>query len=374
MANVLQGQKLVFVGLSGGVDSSVAAARLLSEGYRVVGVFIKVWQPSFLQCNWEKERLDAMRVCATLSIPFLTFDATERYKTEVVDYLVHEYTAGRTPNPDVMCNKEVKFGAFLDFADMHGADYIATGHYAQTEREKGEERAPKKDAPSIFLRRGADPAKDQSYFLWTLTEEKLARTLFPIGDSLKTNIRKEATKYGLPTADKPDSQGVCFLGELDMKAFLMHFIPQEIGEVKDMSDAIVGEHDGAYFYTIGQRHGFRLHPTSSTEEPYYIVAKDIERNILTVSHEKPILTGGVARALNLSDTNWIGEMRVKSDQRVAIQTRYRQKPIPATLQITGQTTATVTPQETLEAPAPGQSCVVYDGDICLGGGVISAFV
>src|SRR3989344_4369575 len=293
----------VFVGLSGGVDSSVAAARLVHEGYAVVGVFIKVWQPDFLPCNWEKERLDAMRVCATLGIPFLTCDATERYKAEVVDYLIAEYRAGRTPNPDVMFNKQVKFGAFLDFADEHGADYIATGHYA---RRMGRAHAAEKDAGSIFLLRGTDPSKDQSYFLWTLTKAQLARTLFPIGDSLKSDIRKEAASYGLPTAEKPDSQGVCFLGELDMKEFLFHFIPREVGNVSDISDRIIGEHDGAVFYTIGQRHGFRLHQTSPDDPPYFIVSKDLEKNVLIVSHEKPTVSPSALRALGLTSTNWIG--------------------------------------------------------------------
>ncbi len=350
--------KKIFVGLSGGVDSSVAAARLVHAGYRVVGVFIKVWQPAFLHCNWEKERLDAMRVCAVLGIPFLTCDATERYKAEVVDYLISEYKAGRTPNPDVMCNKQVKFGAFLEFADSHGADYIATGHYAQ--------RIDKDGQPWLF--RGADPAKDQSYFLWTLTQEKLARTLFPIGDSLKVDIRKEAASYDLPTADKPDSQGICFLGALDMKEFLMHFIPQRVGKVEDVFGATVGEHDGAVFYTIGQRHGFRLHQTSPTEEPYYVVGKNIDKNILVVSHEKPTTSTSAQSALVLSDTNWIGN---PPNGSVAIQTRYRQTPVTATIAITDPATAIVTPLEALESPALGQSCVVYDGEMCLGGGIIS---
>ena len=356
--------------MSGGVDSSVAAARLRAAGYHVVGVFIKVWQAPFLRCEWEKERLDAMRVCAVLGIPFLTCNASERYKTDVVDYLVAEYKAGRTPNPDVMCNKEVKFGAFLDFADARGADYIATGHYA---RRGGFAAAPQEDTENFFLLRGIDSQKDQSYFLWTLTREQLSRTLFPIGDSLKTDIRKEAAHYGLPTADKPDSQGVCFLGELDMKEFLFNFIPREVGKVRDEAGAVVGEHDGAYFYTIGQRHGFCLHQSSPTETPYYIVAKDIEKNVLVVSHKKPKSSPSALRALglSLSNTNWIEELPAHP---IKIQTRYRQTPVPATVKITSNTTAIVIPQETLDTPAAGQSCVVYDGDTVLGGGVISMFL
>ena len=354
----LRRKTTVFVGLSGGVDSSVAALRLLKEGYRVVGVFIQVWQPSFLHCDWEKERLDAMRVCATLDIPFLTCDARERYKTEVVDYLISAYKAGETPNPDVMCNKQVKFGAFLDFADMHGADYIATGHYAQRVQTDG----------SPELVRGVDRTKDQSYFLWTLTKRQLARTFFPIGDSLKKDIRIEAARSGLPTADKPDSQGVCFLGTLDMKSFLFNFIPRTVGKVEEVSGEIVGEHDGIFFYTIGQRHGFRINQTSPGTAAYYVVDKDIRRNILFVSHQKPQLATVQSRTCMLSDTNWITDI---PSRLVEIQTRYRQKAASAILTITGTTTATVTPQETLETPAKGQSCVVYDGAVCLGGGVIS---
>ncbi|MBI4086674.1 tRNA 2-thiouridine(34) synthase MnmA [Candidatus Kaiserbacteria bacterium] len=357
----------VFVGLSGGVDSSVAAARLARGGYAVVGVFIKVWQPPFLRCDWEKERLDAMRVCATLGIPFLTCDAQERYKVEVADYLVREYKAGRTPNPDVMCNKYIKFGAFLDFADEHGADFIATGHYA---RRAGSARAArKKDAPGISLLRGVDASKDQSYFLWTLTQAQLSRTLFPIGDTLKSDIRREAAKYGLPTAEKPDSQGVCFLGELDMKEFLFHFIPRETGEVRDETGTVVGEHDGAVFYTVGQRHGFRLHQTDPNEPAYYVVAKDRANNVLVVSHEKPALSPSALRALGLSDTSWVG---MPPRGTIEIQIRYRQKPVPATVEITGATTATVTPLAPLDLPAAGQSCVVYDGDTCLGGGIVDS--
>ncbi len=351
------GQQTVFVGLSGGVDSSVAAARLRDAGYHVVGVFIKVWHPGFLHCNWEQERLDAMRVCAALSIPFLTCDASERYKTGVVDYLVTTYTEGQTPNPDVMCNKYIKFGAFLDFADAHGTDYIATGHYARHQDVDG----------TAHLLRGTDSTKDQSYFLWTLTQTQLARTLFPIGDTEKTDIRAEATRHNLPTAEKPDSQGVCFLGELDMKSFLMHFIPQNIGKVEDVSGAAVGEHDGAYFYTIGQRHGFRLDQSEPTAAPYYIVAKDIKRNVLVVSHDKPVLTESAAHRLTLTDTNWIA---AAPPPQVQIQTRYRQTPVAATVAQTSATTATITPTAPLDAPAVGQSCVVYDGDTCLGGGVI----
>jgi tRNA-specific 2-thiouridylase len=347
----------VFVGLSGGVDSSVAALRLKNAGYRVVGVFIKVWQPDFLTCNWEAERLDAMRVAATLDIPFLTCDATDRYKNDVADYLIREYKAGRTPNPDVMCNKHVKFGAFLDFARAHGADFVATGHYAQ--------RIDKDSGPE--LHRGADQNKDQSYFLWTLTNEQLSQIVFPVGNSEKAVIRKEAEHAGLPTAEKPDSQGVCFLGALDMKEFLFHFIPRDVGTVRDTDGNEIGEHDGALFYTIGQRHGFRNNNTHADDRPYYVVEKDIEKNILVASHKKPTHMDGHGSTLYLTDTNWIGP---RDGEAVEIQTRYRQKPARGIVSSAGDARAEIKLSEPLEMSAAGQSCVLYRGTRCLGGGII----
>lgn len=322
----------------------------------MIGVFIKVWQPPFLKCAWETERLDAMRVCATLGIPFYTCDASEVYKTEVVDYLVREYRAGRTPNPDVMCNKHVKFGAFISFAARLGADYVATGHYAQ--------RVDTSEGPALY--RGADQTKDQSYFLWTLTTEQLQRTLFPIGDTPKEAVRREAAQYGLPTAAKPDSQGVCFLGELDMKEFLSHFISAESGVVLDTAGAAVGTHEGAAFYTIGQRHGFSITAPDTARQPHYVVAKDMERNTLTVSTERSTLAAAHTSQFTLSHTNWLAE---QLPQKVLVQTRYRQRPVAATLTVQ-QKRAVVTPQEVLELPAHGQSCVVYTGDRCLGGGIV----
>ncbi|HMA78461.1 MAG TPA: tRNA 2-thiouridine(34) synthase MnmA, partial [Candidatus Paceibacterota bacterium] len=205
--------KTVFVGLSGGVDSSVAAARLKKQGYRVVGVFIKVWHPDWLVCNWEQERLDAMRVAAHLEIPFLTCDAEQAYKDDVATYFIEEYRTGRTPNPDVMCNQQVKFGRFLEFARAQGADYIATGHYVQrVDTEAG-----------IELHRGVDTGKDQSYFLWSLTANQLEQSLFPVGSSTKAEIRTEAETLQLPVAAKKDSQGICFLGQVDIPEFLSHY-------------------------------------------------------------------------------------------------------------------------------------------------------
>lgn len=355
----MNGATKVFVGLSGGVDSSVAALRLVRAGYQVTGVFIKVWQPDFLRCNWEAERLDAMRVAATLGIPFLTCDASARYKQDVVDYLVREYRAGRTPNPDTMCNRHVKFGAFLDFADAHGADYIATGHYAQ--------RIDADNVPALY--RGADTAKDQSYFLSLLAREQLVRALFPVSDSTKATIRAEAAAAGLPTAEKPDSQGVCFLGALDMKDFLTHFMPQVPGVVEDEHGTTLGEHDGAYFYTIGQRHGFRITASGAHTEPHYVIAKDIARNTLTVSTKKPQTeTGHATESFVLSDTNLLVDTL---PEEVLVQTRYRQVPVPAKIIRDDGNTLRVHLSAPLELPAAGQVCALYDGDRCLGGGTIT---
>jgi tRNA-specific 2-thiouridylase len=346
--------KRVFVGLSGGVDSSVAAARLIRDGYEVVGVFIKVWHPSFLECNWETERLDAMRVAAHLKIPFLTCDAEETYKTEVGEYFVREYLAGRTPNPDVLCNKAVKFGAFLSFAREHDADFIATGHYAQRDGER--------------LLRGADAEKDQSYFLWTLSKAQLAHTLFPVGDATKASIRKEAEQLGLPTAEKKDSQGICFLGHVDIPEFLSHFTELHEGNVLDVAGNVIGRHRGALVYTLGQRHGFTVTAVQAATMPHYVVAKDLGENTITVATEPPQVN--TSDVLKLSSVNWITETPESGDALEA-QFRYRQTPVPVRIEAVGEGTCTLAPLAETDRPADGQSCVLYRGDECMGGGVVS---
>lgn len=348
----------VFVGLSGGVDSSVAALRLLAEGYNVVGVFIKVWHPDFLVCNWEQERLDAMRVAAHLRIPFLTCDAVDAYRTAVAEYFIAEYAAGRTPNPDVMCNKAVKFGAFLEFARAHGADFIATGHYV----EKGGE------AGQYTLLRGTDSNKDQSYFLWTLTQEQLSQALFPVGRSPKDAIREEATAAGIPTATKKDSQGICFLGHIDIPEFLSHFVELKDGDVLDTNGAVIGRHDGALIYTIGQRHGFTITSTTTEQKPQYVVAKNLLANTITVATERQQLT--TEEVVTLDTAHWI-TAAPETGSEITVQFRYRQDPIAATLVATGTGTCTIRVLTAAERPAVGQSCVLYRGNQCLGGGIIA---
>lgn len=349
-------KKKVFVGLSGGVDSSVAALRLKQQNYDVTGVFIKVWHPDFLVCNWEQERLDAMRVAASLDIPFLTCDAEKAYRDEVAKYFIQEYIGGRTPNPDVMCNQQVKFGAFLQFARQRGVDFIATGHYAQ-----------KITGPDGFeLQRGQDANKDQSYFLWSLNKEQLAYSLFPIGDTTKDQIRKEARKANIKTATKKDSQGVCFLGHIDIKEFLAHYVDLQEGNVLDKSGQIIGNHEGALIYTIGQRQGFNITTASDKRAAYYVHAKDVPKNIIVVDTERPIL----------KKENLLSLVQVELRQKIQVgeiyeaQTRYRQTPFQVKVLKAGLEEVKLEVLEETEVAASGQSCVLYRGALCLGGGII----
>ncbi len=514
--------------MSGGVDSSVSAALLKEQGCEVVGVFIKVWQPSGEKfasaCTWREDRRDAMRVAAELEIPLITLDLEKEYKQSVVDYLVNEYKLGRTPNPDVMCNREIKFGAFYKWAMEHGADFVATGHYAQIgltptlskgeggnsnplpfgegagggaelgfrtadkkfyrvlqeqalemrrkptlaekkiweklrkdsngfhfrrqhiidkfivdfvcleksliieidgdvhdyQIERDQERTnrlevlgfkiirfkneevlsdidtvlmkikealeeaspqpPPKErggiqTPSLLgrgqgeglnlakLRISKDSAKDQTYFLWTLTPEILTHTLFPIGGYEKSEVRKLAKKFNLPTAEKKDSQGLCFVGKIDFKDFLKEFINEVPGDVINEKGEKIGAHDGAMFYTLGERHGFTITAKTPDDKPYYIVAKDVDKNTLTVS-EKINLTKP-AKQIKLININWTGEAPTEN-KKLMVQIRYHGELYPCTLD--GSTVTFL-----IESPlvAPGQSCVLYDNDVCLGGGVIA---
>jgi tRNA-specific 2-thiouridylase len=343
-------KETVFVGVSGGVDSSVSLALLKEEGYNVVGCFIKTWQPDFIECTWKDERRDAMRICAKLGVPFLTIDAEKEYRDFVGMYMINEYRAGRTPNPDVMCNKEVKFGVFLKKALELGADFVATGHYARVLDRK--------------LLKGVDDSKDQSYFLWTLTSEQLSKTKFPIGHLQKSEVRKIAEKYDLFTAEKKDSQGVCFLGPIDMKDFLKHYIEVKTGNVLNEAGEVIGNHDGALFYTIGERHGFNITEKGVSDKRYYVVKRDLEKNTITVSNEiskKDVLEN--FKSIKIKDVNW--SVKPEEGKKYEARIRYRQK--LEKCEIKGDVVFFENPQNTA---TPGQSLVVYDGDICIGGGVI----
>lgn len=349
--------EVVFVGLSGGVDSSVAALRLQREGKRVVGVFIKTWHPDFIVCNEEAERLDAMRVAAHLDIPFLICDAEAAYKEGVADYMIREYTEGRTPNPDVMCNKYVKFGAFLEFAKTHGADMIATGHYARVQHTE--------NTPELL--RGVDPSKDQSYFLWTLTHEQLLHTYFPIGDTTKSLIREEAAHAGLITYKKSDSQGVCFLGDIDIPTFIGAYTELIPGDVLDTDGNTIGTHKGALVYTLGQRHGFSIHTKDTLSTPHFVVERNLKENTITVA-PKILHVSKETGAISL--TNMFLRKEPSSSSTLVAQFRYRQTPFAVQLTRDSKEHGMLTVLENTEKPSAGQSCVLYDGDVCIGGGII----
>ena len=342
----------VFVGLSGGVDSAVSAAILKNQGLNVTGVFIKIWQPEFLECTWKEDRLDAMRICAALNIPFRELDLSEEYKKEVVEKMVADYRRGVTPNPDVLCNRSIKFGAFAEWSKKEGADAIATGHYAQ-----------RHDALAHFeLVRAKDVGKDQSYFLYRLTQADLARVIFPIGGFLKSEVRAEAKRLALPVAGKPDSQGLCFVGDVSMRDFLSRFIDVMPGPVLDAEGKVIGEHEGAALYTLGQRHGFKLSGTSGAAQ--YVTGIDVEKNTISVSAQR---MSAARSSVLLADISWVYREPQLQRSYVA-QARYHETPVGVRLVREGEQI-----RATFDAPhiaSPGQSLVVYDRETCLGGGII----
>lgn len=341
-------KKKVFVGMSGGVDSSVSALILKRSGYDVTGVFIKVWQPDFIECTWKEDRLDAMRVAAHLDIPFLTLDLEREYKEEVIDYMIEEYKCGRTPNPDVMCNKYVKFGAFYSWAKERGADYVATGHYASHN--------------GTSLLKSGDENKDQTYFLWTIPKEVIPNIVFPVGGMEKSHVRELAREAELPVSEKKDSQGLCFVGTIDIKTLLKRYIEEKRGDVVDEQGNTIGHHDGAMFYTLGERHGFTITKKGTEEKPYFITKKDITNNTLTVSHVTPEeKNGGV---VTLEKVNWTQPILVGK----VYEGRARYRAPLSRFQAVDETTFMVVSGEILKTS--GQSLVLYEGEVCLGGGII----
>lgn len=343
--NGLKGKK-VFVGLSGGVDSAVTAALLKQAGAHVVGVFIRGWYPPGMPCTWSEDRRDAMRAAARLGIPFHTLDASKEYKEGVIDYLLAEYALGRTPNPDIMCNREVKFGAFYKFAIEHGADFIATGHYAQN--------------TDGHILRGVDSAKDQSYFLWAVPKEALLRTLFPVGSLEKSETRALAATFDIPQATKKDSQGICFLGSISVDNFLRAEIGAEAGIAINEAGEEVGVHTGAVLATLGERVSLE----SALPGPWYVIAKRMKENLLVVSHEHS--SGATSNTLELTQTNWLTSEYF--GREIEAQYRYHGPVIAGTLSIDG---TSFTPETTLPEPiAPGQSLVCYQENELLGGGII----
>ena len=333
--------------MSGGVDSSVAAALLKEAGLNVFGAHMICWD----DCDWKEERRDALRVALQLDIPFSSFDFREGYRERVFDYMIREYAEGKTPNPDVMCNREIKFGLFLQKAEELGMDYIATGHYARLDRES---------APPV-LSEAVDKSKDQSYFLWAVAAPQLARCLFPLGDYSKNEVRQIARRLGLPTAEKKDSQGLCFVGKVDFGYFLRGYLPRREGIVANSRGDILGKHDCVAFYTIGQRHGLAM----GGGVPYYVAEKKLGTNTLIVGKgtDDPVLFKNEIRVHRL---NWLSDFRAG---RCDVRIRYRQPKIPALVEEENGAVRVVfdTPQRGV---APGQSAVFYGQERLLGGGVI----
>lgn len=345
--------KRVFVGLSGGVDSAVSAALLKRDGYDVTGVFIKIWRPTFFECTWEKDRLDAMRVAVALGIPFLEVDLSEDYEREVIREMIDSYTNGITPNPDVTCNEKIKFGTFYAWARAQGADYVATGHYARI--TSGEHPV---------LMRGADPEKDQSYFLYRIPKGALSHILFPVGSLTKSAVRALARSFELPVAQKGDSQGLCFVGDVRMQDFLARYIAVKDGDVLDMSGNVIGRHSGAALYTVGQRHGFSIQ--SSTQ--HYVARINAASNVIHVS---PRISDCASSGVDLLHEHWLADIR--DIRSVTAQSRYRERMFSAELIRADDGSLRARFKEP-HVVSPGQSFVVYDNDTCLGGAKIGATV
>ncbi|MEQ1976761.1 tRNA 2-thiouridine(34) synthase MnmA [Xenorhabdus sp. SGI240] len=356
-------QKKVIVGMSGGVDSSVSAYLLQQQGYQVAGLFMKNWEEDDSEeyCSAATDLADAQAVCDKLGIELHTINFAAEYWDNVFEHFLAEYQAGRTPNPDILCNKEIKFKAFLEFAaEDLGADYIATGHYVRRRDVNGMSQ----------LLRGLDDNKDQSYFLYTLSHQQVAKSLFPVGELEKPEVRRIAEEIGLITAKKKDSTGICFIGERKFRDFLGRYLPAQPGPIMTVDGQTIGQHTGLMYHTLGQRKGLGIGGTKNgSEEPWYVVDKDVENNILIVAqgHEHPRLMslGLIARQLD-----WVDRRPLQAEIRCVVKTRYRQHDIPCTVVPLGEDNIEVRFDSPVAAITPGQSAVFYQGEVCLGGGVI----
>jgi tRNA-specific 2-thiouridylase len=349
----------VIVGLSGGVDSAVAALLLKRQGYRITGLFMKNWEEDDTagHCTAEDDLKMARAVCKRLDIPLQTVNFSAEYWERVFEYFLAEHRAGRTPNPDVLCNQEIKFKAFLEHALGLGADFIATGHYARVETRDGHAR----------LLKARDTNKDQTYFLYAVSQAALARTLFPLGELAKPEVRRLAHEAGLPNFDRKDSTGICFIGERNYQEFLTRFLPAQPGEIRTLAGQLKGRHEGLMHYTLGQRHGLGI---GGPGEPWYVVDKDLAANILYVEQGEnhPAL---YRQGLTATRLRWIGGTQSAAPARLTAKTRYRQPEQACTLALEGNQAQVVFDQPQ-RALTPGQSVVFYREDECLGGGIIEA--
>ncbi|MCU0796925.1 MAG: tRNA 2-thiouridine(34) synthase MnmA [Akkermansiaceae bacterium] len=351
----------VLVGLSGGVDSSAAAALLIEQGHEVTGAFMKNWinaegLPG--DCPWESDLDDALAVARKLGIEFRVIDLIDQYKARIVDYLVEGYRNGITPNPDVWCNREMKFGVFLDYALEQGFEYVATGHYAR--------RRVLADGSAAILK-GADPNKDQSYFLALMTQHQVSHALFPVGEMLKPEVREVARRHELPTAAKKDSQGICFIGQIKMRDFIRHYIPDHPGEIVDGDGRVLGRHEGLHLYTLGQRKG---HGVASPRDgmAYVVVAKDVAANRLVLGWDEEGTPGLYERRCRIGSISWIGKQPA-NPCRVEAMPRYRSKPEPCRLTPLRDGRVELEFEKGQRALAVGQICAFYDAGWLLGGGV-----
>lgn len=349
-------QSTVIVGMSGGVDSSVSALLLKQQGYRVIGLFMKNWEEADEKgvCKSSKEYEDVVRVCEQLEIPYYSVNFVEEYRKAVFSQFVRDYQAGLTPNPDILCNREIKFKAFLEKAFELGADYLATGHYARTVGGK--------------LFKGLDPGKDQSYFLHAVPGSSFQKVLFPIGHLCKNEVRAIARENHLATSEKKDSTGICFIGKRDFKPFLAQFVDAKPGNFETLSGQIVGQHDGLSFYTLGQRKGMGL---GGEGDAWYVVGKDLERNVVFVERgaDHPALFAG---ELIANSPTWVEEKPPEAPYKCRAKIRYRQEDQACTILSLDSNQIHVCFDEPQRAISPGQSIVFYSGDECLGGAIIQA--
>jgi len=355
--------KNIIVGMSGGVDSSVTAGLLLEQGHQVTGVFMKNWDEDdgTEECTALEDLADAQQVCDTLGIELKTVNFASEYWDDVFEVFLSEFKAGRTPNPDILCNKHVKFKAFLDYATEDlGAEYIATGHYARVDEAQGKFR----------LLKGLDPSKEQSYFLYTLGQKALSKTLFPIGHLHKTEIRQMAERFGFANHKKKDSTGICFIGERKFKEFLQRYLPTQPGDMVTPEGQYIAKHSGLMYYTLGQRQGLGIGGVKNApDEPWYVLDKDLEKNQLIVGqgHYHPLMLHNVLEATQM---DWCNNKPLTAPLQCAAKTRYRQADQACEIIPLSDDKVKVIFTEQQRAITPGQSVVFYDGEICLGGGII----